>query len=272
MNRQHLLLPTASLWWRDVLRFLRQRNRIIGALATPLVFWLLLGAGFSGSFVPPGATEPASYFEYYFPGTIVLIMLFTAIFSTISVIEDRREGFLQGVLVSPAPRSAIVLGKFAGGTTLALLQGLVFCLLAPFAGLAPGLQNIIPILASFILCGFAMTGLGFLVAWPMNSTQGFHAIMNIFLMPLWMLSGALFPPTEGSWTAWILAVNPVTYSVAAVRHALAPNPFAEVPGAPSLELSLAITAVFGIVLFLIALQMVLGDTHPGFRPSEKKKK
>ncbi|MCX6959291.1 MAG: multidrug ABC transporter permease, partial [Verrucomicrobia bacterium] len=97
-----LWTPAIAFWWRDVIRFLRQRNRIIGALATPLVFWLLIGSGFGPSFRNPGAASDAgSYLVYFFPGTLVLIMLFTAIFSTISVIEDRREGFLQGALVAP---------------------------------------------------------------------------------------------------------------------------------------------------------------------------
>jgi ABC-2 type transport system permease protein len=270
VNTRPLLLPAVSLWWRDVVRFLRQRNRIIGALATPVVFWLLLGAGFSGSFVPPGSSEPVSYFVYYFSGTVVLIMLFTAIFSTISVIEDRREGFLQGVLVSPASPCAIVLGKFAGGTTLATLQGLIFCALAPFAGIPLGFQNILPVLVAFLLTGFAMTGLGFIVAWPMESTQGFHAVMNLFLMPLWMLSGALFPAAPGSWTAWILALNPVTYSVAAVRHALSSDPFAALPGSPSLLFSLVITAAFGALLFLVGLGIVIRRPYPAARLSKKR--
>jgi ABC-2 type transport system permease protein len=252
-----LWLPSASLWWRDVLRFLRQRNRIISALATPLVFWLLLGAGFSESFRPPGESESSSYLEYFFPGTIVLIMLFTAIFSTISVIEDRREGFLQGLLVSPAHPTSIVLGKLLGGTTLAVGQGLLFCLLAPVAGLPLGPANIAPILLSFTLCGLAMTGLGFLFAWPLDSTAGFHALMNIFLMPLWMMSGALFPLTSAAgWAYWVTVINPVTYAVAAVRHALQPNPWAPLDGLLPLTWCLTITAAFALALFLAGLALV----------------
>ncbi|MEI6278470.1 MAG: ABC transporter permease, partial [Verrucomicrobiae bacterium] len=189
MNNTHLWRPAAALWHRDVVRFLRQRNRIISALVTPLVFWVLLGAGFSPSF-RPGSGEAVSYLTYFFPGTLVLIMLFTAIFSTISVIEDRQEGFLQGVLVAPVAPAAIVLGKFLGGTTLAVGQAALFCVLAPFAGVSFPPHLLPGLIAAFVLVGFSMTGLGFLVAWPMDSTQGFHAIMNVVLMPLWMVSGA----------------------------------------------------------------------------------
>jgi len=258
-----LWLPAASLWWRDVLRFLRQRNRVLSAFATPLIFWILLGAGFSESFRPEGSTEPTSYFVYFFPGTIVLIMLFTAIFSTISIIEDRREGFLQGMLVSPTHPAAIVLGKYLGGTSLALIQGLLFTILAPFSGLPLGPANVLPILAAYFITGFAMTGLGFLFAWPLNSTQGFHALMNIFLMPLWMLSGAIFPLTSTSgWIWWVYLANPVTYCVGLVRHALAPDPFASMVGVPDFWICLLVSVGFSLAVFIISTFMVLRRKGP----------
>lgn len=255
---QFLWTPVKALWWRDVIRFLRQRNRIIGALATPLVFWLLVGSGFGPSFHNSGSSTNETYLAYFFPGTIVLIMLFTAIFSTISVIEDRREGFLQGALVAPLSPATIPLGKFLGGTTLAVLQAILFCLLAPLAHIPIGLGQALLLLPAFILVGFCMTGLGFLVAWPMDSTQGFHAIMNIFLMPLWMMSGALFPMPAGSgWLYWVGLLNPVSYSVSAIRDAL-------MIGTPLVPLSnylfsLLITALFGAITFGVSVYLV---AHP----------
>src|SRR5205809_5538227 len=128
------MAPALSLCHRELVRFLRQRHRIVGALATPIVFWLLVGAGMNRSFQSdsPGGEN---YLHYFFPGTVLMILLFTAIFSTISVIEDRREGFLQGVLVAPVSRMSIVLGKTLGGTLLAFAQGLVFLILAPLIGI-----------------------------------------------------------------------------------------------------------------------------------------
>src|SRR3954451_18914018 len=128
------MLPAVSLCHRELVRFLRQRHRIIGALATPIVFWLLIGAGMNRSFksdVPGGE----NYLQFFFPGTLLMILLFTAIFSTISIIEDRREGFLQSVLVAPVSRTSIVLGKVLGGTALAFGQGVIFLALAPLVGL-----------------------------------------------------------------------------------------------------------------------------------------
>src|SRR5215212_4076593 len=126
-----LLLPALSLTRRELVRFLRQRHRVIGALATPIVFWLLIGGGMGRSF------RGGNYLQFFFPGTILMILLFTAIFSTISIIEDRREGFLQSVLVAPVSRMSIVLGKVLGGTALAFGQALLFLLFAPLVGVRP---------------------------------------------------------------------------------------------------------------------------------------
>ena len=129
------LVAAVSLWRRELVRFVRQPSRVASAVATPLLFWLLIGTGLSASFRLPGGSAELDYLEYFFPGTLVLMVLFAAIFSTISVIEDRREGFLQGVLVAPVGRGALVAGKVLGGATLAWIQGAVFLALAPLAGI-----------------------------------------------------------------------------------------------------------------------------------------
>ncbi|CAN5476329.1 ABC transporter permease [soil metagenome] len=250
------LLPTATLWQREIVRFYRQRNRIIGALLSPLVFWFVIGSGIGPSFRIGSAPNGMPYLEYFYPGTLILIMLFTAIFSTISIIEDRREGFLQSVLVAPISPCSIVCGKILGGTTLALLQGLIFLLLAPLIGIHITPARLLICLGTLFIVGFGLTGLGFLVAWPMESTQGFHAIMNVFLIPLWLMSGALFPATNPhSWIFWAVHCNPVTYAVAAVRRAL----YAGDPGVlnlPGFGLSLALSLSFGVAMYGIAYLLV----------------
>src|SRR6266699_90731 len=132
-SRPSLILPEVSLARREWVRFLRQRHRVVGALATPIVFWLLIGAGMGRSFQGTDGGR-GSYLQYFYPGTVLMILLFTAIFSTISIIEDRREGFLQGVLVAPVSRMAIVMGKVLVGTSLAFGQGVIFLILAPLIG------------------------------------------------------------------------------------------------------------------------------------------
>lgn len=240
------MIAVYTLWWRDVMRFLRQRSRIVGALGSPIVFWALIGSGMHRSFRAPGAAEPSSYLEFFFPGTLALIVLFTAIFSTISVIEDRQAGFMQGVLVAPVPRTAIVLGKVLGGTTLALLQAALFLLLAPLVGIRIGWPALAMLLGVLALLGFALTALGFLLAWWLNSTQGFHAVMNLLLVPMWILSGALFPADGAApWIRALMLANPLTYGVSALRLLLTPEMTA---AGPSLPTSIAVVAGFGVAL------------------------
>lgn len=249
-------LAVFTLWQREIVRFYRQRSRITGALATPILFWLLLGSGFAGSFRPTGASAGVGYAEYFFPGAMVLVVLFTAIFSTISVIEDRKEGFLQAVLVAPIPRSALVLGKILGGTTLALGQALLLLLAAPWLGISLGLSDVAIVVAILFVISFGLTTLGFLIAWKMESTQGFHAIMNLVLIPMWLLSGAFFPASGASpWLRLVIALNPLTYGLAALRRALDPAAVAASADVPALTLSVTITCAFAIVTFLAARQM-----------------
>jgi ABC-2 type transport system permease protein len=240
-----------------MVRFLRQRNRVVAAIAQPALFWALFGAGFSGSFAMSNAgAKDTSFLEYFFPGTVVLIVLFTAIFSTISIIEDRQAGFLQSVLVAPVSRAGIALGKIAGGSSLALLQAGVFLALAPLAGIHLTLASVVATVGALALVAFALTALGVIVAWPMNSTQGFHAIMMLVLMPMWLLSGAFFPLTGGpTWLVWLMRLNPLTYGVSLVRHALYEN-VVTAPGVPSPALSLGVTLGFAAAAFGVALLLV----------------
>ena len=158
---------------REWVRFVRQRNRVVGAIGQPLIFWLLFGAGLGPSFRLPGAgDESVSYREYFFPGSLVLILLFTAIFATISIIEDRREGFLQSVLVAPVPRWSMVLGKILGGTLLAMAQGLIFLVLGLTLGVHVSLLGLLAIVALLFVMAIGLTALGFVIAWRMDSTQG----------------------------------------------------------------------------------------------------
>ncbi|MGH7178554.1 MAG: ABC transporter permease [Tepidisphaeraceae bacterium] len=251
MRHSSLLLPAISLCRRELVRFVRQPNRVIGALATPVVFWLLIGGGMGRSF--SGDHSGRGYIEYFFPGTLVMILLFTAIFSTISIIEDRREGFLQSVLVAPAPRMALVLGKVLGGTILATGQALIFLLLAPTVGIRPSATGVILTFCFMLTIAFALTGLGVCIAWRMTSTQGFHAIMNLALMPMWFLSGALFPASGATrGLGWIMALNPLTYGLAGVRRALYLHQTPESASLPSLTTCAVVTLAFAAAMLGLA--------------------
>lgn len=227
------LLPAATLWQRELVRFWRQKSRVLGVVASPLVFWLLIGSG-------------SNDLARFYSGSLVLTVMFSAIFSTISIIEDRREGFLLSMMVSPAPRTSLVLGKILGSATLAWIQGLIFLVFAPLAGVRVQPIELIPIVGAIFLISFTLTGLGFVIAWRMSSTAGFHAIMNLLLVPMWMVSGALFPmATAHGWVKAIMWINPLTYSVSLLNNTLRlPN------AAPGALESLVVTAVFGLVLLL----------------------
>jgi ABC-2 type transport system permease protein len=256
-----LLLPALSLWRREVVRFLRQRSRIVGALGTPVVFWLLIGSGLRNSFqagaTAASATDGVDYLEYFFPGTVLLIVLFTAIFATISIIEDRREGFLQAVVAAPVHRLAIVLGKVLGSSTLALGQAMLFLILTPLAGVPVSFVSIISVFLVLVPIAIGLSALGVLIAWPMESTQGFHAVMNLFLIPMWMLSGALFPAGGASaWVRWLMAINPVSYCLAAVRHALYASSGHHVVAAVSPGVAVGVTILFAAVMLIAAERVV----------------
>ena len=254
-----LVAASATLWQREMVRFFRQRNRVVGALATPIVFWLLLGSGLDKTFQPTGRADDGlgvGYLEFFFPGTVVLILLFTAIFSTISVIEERREGFLQAVLVSPIPRMAIVLGKVLGGASIATIQGILFLLIWPLLGSFPGvLWMIAAVLAMFVL-GMGLTGLGLCIAWPMDSTAGYHAVMNLFLMPMWFLSGAVFPlATAPGWMRTIMWINPLTYEYSLFAQLLGGGQSA-VPAPVNMLTAAMLTLLFTTLMLVLAAWLV----------------
>src|SRR5690242_3436032 len=212
-----------SLWWREVVRFYRQRSRVVGVILSPLLFWVVIGSGFGTSFNASSSAGGQHYLDYFYPGALIMIVLFTSIFTMMSVIEDRKEGFLLSVLVAPVSRSAIVLGKVLGGTTLSTIQGLIFLVFAPLVGIHIGFGSYVLVAITVFLVSFALTALGFAIAWPMDSSQAFHTIINLFLIPLWLLSGALFPLSGASWWLRLLMqINPLTYGVEALRELLYP--------------------------------------------------
>src|SRR5579863_10318842 len=244
------MLPAFTLWWREIVRFYRQRSRVVGVIASPLLFWLVIGSGFGTSFRSGNAPGQQHYLDYFYPGALIMIVWFTSIFAMMSLIEDRKEGFLLSVMVAPVPRAAIVLGKVLGGTTLAAIQGLIFLAFAPFVGVHMGFVDFLLVVFVVFLVSFALTSLGFAIAWPMDSTQAFHAIINLFLIPLWLLSGAMFPLSGASgWLRLLMRLNPLTYGTEALRSLLFP---ASASTDLSLRGNLFILALFTLMMFLLS--------------------
>jgi ABC-2 type transport system permease protein len=250
------VLGAGTLWLREITRFRRQRSRVIGSFLQPLVFWLLLGAGLKASFKPAGMPTGINYFQYLYPGFIVLVLLFTAIFATISTVEDRREGFLQGVLVAPVSRPAIVMGQAMGGTTLAWIPSCLFLVLAPLAGISLSIAAVFVSAAIMAIVAFSLTCIGLVIAWRIESTQGFHAIMNLILIPIWLLSGAFWPekgapPILG----WLMRINPLTYGVAALREALYMGQPGAIGSLPNFIVSAVVACLFAAAMYALAARV-----------------
>jgi ABC-2 type transport system permease protein len=244
------ILPALTLWQRECVRFYRDRPRALSSLATAVLFWVLIGFGMSRSFQPAGMPAGVNAVEYLFPGTIVFVVLLTAIVGTFSLIEDRRAGFLQGVLVAPVPRASIVAGKVLGGATMAVVQGAVLLPLAPVVGIAVTVAGLGAAVLALVLLAVALGSLGFILAWRMESIQGFHGIVNLVLMPMWFLSGAIFPLAGAAGGLRLLMrLDPVTYGLAAFRHSLYPGGLDEVDPA----LAWGVAAGFAVVAFVAAV-------------------
>lgn len=261
MSSQSPNMPLAvwSLTKREVVRFLRQRSRAIGAFLQPVIFWVLFGTGFASMQMQGNQ----SYAEFFVPGIAAMIVMFAAIFSAISVIQDRNEGFLQGVLVSPVSRTSIVLGKLCGGTLLAVLQGLLFLALVGglhAVGLSPKMSfsasptSLLGVVGFLTLMGFGLVGFGYLFAWRFDSIQGFHSIMSVLLFPMWLLSGAFFPIEGSGWLGWIMRLNPLTYSVAGLKRVMATSD-AQVAGLPAMWLCIVVSVAFAVVCVIIDVRM-----------------
>lgn len=236
-------LPVATLWQRELVRFWREKARVLGFVGSPLIFWLVIGSGFGN-------------LGFFFPGALTLTVMFSAVFSTMSLIEDRREGFLLSMLVSPAPRSSMVLGKTLGSATLAWIQGMIFLAFGPLAGVPLSFDVLWQSASVMFLIAMTFTLLGFALAWRMESSQGFHAIINLLLLPLWMVSGSLFSMANAhGWIRHVMVLNPMTYALAALRRVLGTQVS---PGTPELGVSLTVTAVCAVV-FLTVSALVAGQ-------------
>lgn len=250
------LRTIGALTGREMLKFLRDRSRVFGALGQPLALWLLLGLGFQNTFQPPQGAPDGGYMAFLFPGILALVLLFTAIFSTISIVEERTSGFLQAVMIAPTPRTALVFGTALGGTLLATMQALLFLLVLPFMDLSPGVLGLGMVVAICLCTGLAFTALGFVIAWRMETTRGFHAVMNLGLLPLWFLSGAMFP-VEGAAPVlrWLMWGNPVSYAVSGLRHGL--NGFSEVSSALAAPVvCIGVTGGFAVLMLGLAVWQV----------------
>lgn len=209
-----MLFDIYTMWLREMTRFVRARSRIVSGLAMPF-FWLaLVGVGLSSSFRLPGM----DYMDFLAPGIVAMIILFTSIFSGISVIWDRQFGFLKEILVAPVSRTSIVLGKTIGSATVALISGFLMLLIAMSLGVLQPSAGVLTSVVFMLLTAVSFVSMGLIIASRMRSMEGFQMIMSFLVMPIFFLSGALFPlENTPSWMQVASFFDPLTYGVDGIR-------------------------------------------------------
>ena len=209
------------IWYRDILRFWRDRWRLVASLTQPLLFLVVFGSGLSSSLQGSASFGAGrlSYIQFMFPGIIGMAILFSAIFGAMSIVWDREFGFLKEVLVAPIDRSAVAIGKALGGTTQAMIQGLILLVLAPFVGVKLSLLTVLTMIPLAAVMAFGLSSLGVALASSMKSMQGFQVVINFLMMPMFFLSGALFPLSGlPGWMAVLTRIDPASYGIDPLRR------------------------------------------------------
>lgn len=211
-----------GIWLRDLKKFWRERSRLWGGVARPILWLLILGSSLrpaisQNSLV--GANGEIDYLQYIFPGVVALTLVFASLQSAVSIIWDREFGFLKEVLVAPVSRLSIIIGKTLGGATQATLQGIITMLFAPLIGLWLPPLTIAAVIVMMFGISFALTAMGIVISSRMSSFEGFGVISNFVVMPMYFLSGAIYPTASvPEWIRPLIVVNPLSYGVDALRH------------------------------------------------------
>lgn len=206
------------IWQRDIKRMLRDKHQFYGSFARPVLWLLVLGMGLRPVFKDNGGVD---YLQFIFPGIVAMSLIFSAMWSGISIIWDREFGFLKEILVAPIPRTSIVTGKIMGGATQAMVQGGITLLFAPLIGVKITIAGFFALLGIMLIISFALSSMGIALASRIYSYEGFGTISNFVIMPLFFLSGAVYPvQTLPSWLKVIVSLNPVTYGVDLMRGAV----------------------------------------------------
>ena len=212
------------VWWRDVIRFWRDRMRLVASLAQPLLYLVVFGSGLSsalGRGFAGGAAGDVSYTQFIYPGVISMSVLFTSIFGAMSIVWDREFGFMKELLVAPIDRSAIAIGKTLGGATQGVIQGVILLILAPFVGVSLTPLSVIELIWLIFVLAFGLSAMGVAIASRMRSMQGFQVVMNFLMMPMLFLSGALFPLVGlPAWLAVVTRLDPASYGIDPIRRVL----------------------------------------------------
>jgi ABC-2 type transport system permease protein len=268
------------IWYRDLIRYTRDRTRLVASLAQPLLFLVVFGVGLSSSLGGAGNARGGaafgagggtlSYVQYMYPGVVGMAVLFTAMFSSMSIVWDREFGFLKEILVAPIDRSAVAIGKSLGGATQAMFQGLIMLAVGPLIGVHLTVLTVLEVIPILFLLAFTLTAFGVAIAARMRSMQGFQVIMNFLLMPIFFLSGSLFPLVGlPAWMTVLTRIDPVAYGIAPLRTAVLST--SGVPGAVTRELATvtwfgwAVPSMLALGMLALLASVFLGIGIRAFR-------
>jgi len=203
--------------YRELLRFVQERSRMLSSFAFPIMFLVVFGAGFNR--IVGTMDEGVDFIKFMYPGILAMTVVMSSLFSGMSIVWDREYGFLKEILVAPISRTGIVLGKALGGAATAMTQGVILLALAPFLGVTITVVLVIKYLALALLLALSLSGVGIFVATRMRSQQGFQMVMQLLIFPLIFLAGVFFPVDHVStWLQVIAKINPLTYGVDAIRQ------------------------------------------------------
>ena len=244
------LRPIYVICMREFIKFFREKSRLLGTLARPVLWLFVVGNGMS-SLIRPHVGF--SYLQFIFPGMIGMTILFSSIFSSISIVWDREFGFMKEMLVAPISRMSIVVGKAISGTLISVAQAVIIMVLIPFLGIHITFLQFSEVVAVSVLVSFCITSLGILIAARLTSFDGFNIIMNFLVMPMLFLSGAMYPVTAMPVALRQLTlINPLTYGIDAFKHVLLRNGTPPLGPEFSLELDLAVVTAISLIMLTLA--------------------
>ena len=245
-----------AIWKRDVVKSIRDKASLIGSLALPILLLVIFGSGMSGTIKSmiestglSGPIKEFDFIKFMFPGVVAMTIFNTAVISALTVVQDREFGYFREMLASPIPRFSIALGKVLGGSTTAVIQGLIILILSPFIGISLNITMILKLIPAMLALAFTVSSLSLLVASFVKTSQGFHTALTMLILPMLFLSGSLFPLTGSpTWMQFLVKLNPVTYGVDMFKKILLSSE--NLPGVLQDVMGLNLT-IFGYSLSII---------------------
>jgi ABC-2 type transport system permease protein len=246
-NSTLLFTPMFTLLQRELVRLSRHPVRIWTFLLSPLLLAVAASSGIGNGVIIPGLEGKQDLASYFFPSLVVLSVILTTINAPVSVLEDRRDGFLQSVLVAPISYSSVVFSKVIAATMMGLIQASLLTAFAPMIGIPLNPVSVVVIIVVLLVIGVGFASLGFLIAWISESAASFHAITGMLVLPLWLLGNGIAPLPADSWLKFTDAANPIAFAITTLRTAFVPMDTSEASAL------LTAPALFGCLIFALAL-------------------